>query len=277
MAVTDFPPAFTAENNDDFHYASFYLAPRRRARCRALETWRREIAQIPQTCSDRGVAHLKLGWWREELARLAGGEPRHPLAVALAAVADDLPDLLAVVGRYLEQIADGLLEPVLPTRAAVLAEIASVHGELLTADARAGGVLTDAECVTLLDLACASELAYELRGLRQHRRGGPLYLAADRLAAHGLTVDDVRHAPDSRPLAPLLREEMAAVLALLEARLTALPRALGRRHCVFGTQARLVAAAVRLTLADDCRVLERRIELLPAHKLLIAWRSRYIG
>ncbi len=277
MAVDDYTSAPTLETGDDFHYASFYLAPARRTLCRTLEAWRREVAAIPQTCSDRGVAHLKLAWWREELGRYVAGEARHPLTIALATGISDTDQLSAALERFLDAVESSLFEPVLATREAVLTAIAAQHGELLAVYAHSGKALTDADLKRLLDLAYLSELAYELRGLRQHRRGGPLYLAADALAEHGLTVDDVRSATDSRALVAVLRSEMTAVLGLLEQQLAALPRGLGRRHSVFGAQARLVAAALRLTVADDCQVLERRLELLPAHKLMLAWRSRYVG
>jgi len=59
----------------DFYYASLYLAPAERERVRVLEALRRAIGDVAGQTSDRGVAHVKLAWWQEEVERLAAGVP----------------------------------------------------------------------------------------------------------------------------------------------------------------------------------------------------------
>ena len=58
----------------------------------------RELRSIAEARIDHGVAHLKLHWWREEIQRLAQGEPRHPLTrVAFAAAPDAGPAWLSML------------------------------------------------------------------------------------------------------------------------------------------------------------------------------------
>jgi 15-cis-phytoene synthase len=60
-------------------------APQRRA-ITALTALEREIAASLRPGLDHQVAHTRLAWWREECARAAQGEPRHPLTCELGAL-----------------------------------------------------------------------------------------------------------------------------------------------------------------------------------------------
>jgi len=60
-------------------------APQRRA-LTALTALEREIAASLRPGLDHQVAHTRLAWWREECARAAQGQPRHPLTCELAAL-----------------------------------------------------------------------------------------------------------------------------------------------------------------------------------------------
>lgn len=66
-----------------------------------LEAELRAIVIAPR---DHGVAHLKLQWWRDELARLAAGAPRHPLAQALAQIAPDRTAAWPPLGDFLTSL-----------------------------------------------------------------------------------------------------------------------------------------------------------------------------
>ena len=267
-----------APPGSDFYYASLYLEPGVRQAVRTVEACRRAITDIPCSCSDRGVAHLKLAWWYEELGRLqAPAAPRHPLTQALASLAQVTPDLHAALLRLIEHCDANLHEPELPTRAAVLTAIEHVHGDILRFYLRSAGDEIPANEATLMAMACSVELAYELRGLRRHRRGGALYVSAERLSAHALRADDVRLAQRSSALGSLMQEELTQVARELHEAMCALPRKVRRRQVLPCALARMAERALQLTLADGCQVLEHRIELLPVHKLWFAWRTRYFG
>ena len=113
------PPSVTAiasAPGSDFYYASLYLPPRARSAVNILEACRRAITRIPQTCSDRGVAHTKLAWWRDEFERLGQASPRHELTRGLSPLnaADD--GLAEVFMELVEKTDASLQEPVFETR-----------------------------------------------------------------------------------------------------------------------------------------------------------------
>lgn len=58
-----------------------------RASLDALFEIEREVAAAASDGLDHSVAHAKLGWWDEELARLVQGDPRHPATRRAAAAA----------------------------------------------------------------------------------------------------------------------------------------------------------------------------------------------
>jgi 15-cis-phytoene synthase len=66
--------------------AWLYSSPRERRAIAALTALEREIAASLRPGLDHQVAHTRLAWWREECARAAQGQPRHPLTCELGAL-----------------------------------------------------------------------------------------------------------------------------------------------------------------------------------------------
>ena len=66
----------------------------------ALFSIEKEVLDTLRPTLEHTVSHAKLGWWSDELERLALGRPAHPAAVALARVAEargrSAPDLRAL-------------------------------------------------------------------------------------------------------------------------------------------------------------------------------------
>lgn len=261
----------------DFYYASLYLTPPARYAARVLEAVRRAITDIPAACTDTGVAHLKLAWWQSELQQIETGMPRHPLVQALMPLAISEPHLIGVFERMVATTVAGLHAAPLMSRAAVLQWVNTQHRELLEHYLCFGVAAHPPQRGALLEIGALLELAYALRGLRQHRRGGPLLLAGDRLSAAGLSVDAVRGAQRSSEIEPVLAGEIDWLRDELLSRCVALPRSLRRAQRLITTLAVCTVEALALTRADGCQVLEHRVELLPLRKLWLAWRVRRFG
>ena len=261
----------------DFYYASLYLAPNIRHEVNVLEACRREVARIPQTCSDRGVAHVKLAWWREEFERVSDSSPRHKITRALAALAVTNPDLIDIFATFVERVDASLSEPKLASRAAVMDAIRDLYGDIFRQYVLVSGTYDLETVARLVELACCIERAYELTNLRQHRRSGVLFLSQDVLARHRLSVDAVRQAADSSDIRELVGDELENTLQALHSAWAGLPRALRREQRLLCTLASIVQRVLQLTLDADCPVLEQRFELTPVHKLWIAWRTRVFG
>lgn len=269
--MTDPGTALAAAPGDAFYYASRYLPKSARAAVNVIEAGRREIARIPQTCSDRGVAHVKLAWWREELDRVESGEPRHEIGHALVPLARADTALLGAFVTLVDATAASLLEPPLADDAAVHAAVTAQHGPVFDAMQRVCG---GGEVATL---GALGEIAFELCAFRLHRRGGWLGVSGERLAEHGLTVDDARTSQDRARIAALLAPALEALVERIDAAVGARSRSERRAQRLFVTLARIARRTLVLTLEDGCRVLEHRVAPTPLDKLAIAWRARVAG
>ena len=64
-------------------HALLYAPPASRDRIAAAFALEAELREIAGGTLEHGVAHAKLGWWREEALRLEEGQPRHPLTRTL--------------------------------------------------------------------------------------------------------------------------------------------------------------------------------------------------
>jgi 15-cis-phytoene synthase len=261
----------------DLYYAGLYLPPAVRHEIHVLEAGRRTVARIPQNCSDRGVAHVKLAWWRDEFERLNHASPRHEITLSLAPLAKANPELADMYIELVERVAESLAEPLLHSRADVMAAIRSLYGDIFRHIVLRGGVCELDTTDRLIDLACCIERAYELNDLRQHRRGSLLFLSHDVLSRYALTVDRVRHAANSTEIHDLLIDEFDDAGQALETACTGLSRSVRRQQRMLCTLAYILRRVLQLTVDDGCRVLEQRIELTPVHKLWIAWRTRWFG
>ena len=269
--------AGTPAPGSDFYYAILYLDAATRQRVACIEACRREIARIPLTCSDRGVALVKLAWWQEDLQRLPDGSPRHEITQALApiAAADDRiqPLLCDLVGRIGAALADTRFA----TRSEVFDAFRTTHAGVLRCFIRDPAAVDEDHAQALIGLGCWIELGYELLDIRRVRQLCRLPIAGDVLERHGRARDDVRHARTSSALEPLLTAELTAVASGLGSAYAALPRRLRKQQPMLCTLAHIVKRRLRLALADGCQLLEHRIEPTPLTKLWLAWRTATFG
>ncbi len=90
------------------YYAVRFSPEDRRQRNALLFAWHALIDEIADHPVDPGVARIKLDWWRNEIATLDAGQPRHPLAVALRA--SGLPkDVVAPMQRLIDAVENTIL------------------------------------------------------------------------------------------------------------------------------------------------------------------------
>jgi len=227
-----------------------------RATLDALFEIEREVAAAASDGLDHSVAHAKLGWWDEELARLAQGDPRHPATRRAAAAAFESgrtpPDLRRLVevaridlarvafldrselDRYLDDWATALFRPLalnalgaVDARTGATERFAAVAGpavreiELLsavTAHARAGRVF-----IPLGD----PPRAYE-RWISEPLASAESAELRDRVTALRAVICDAAQSLPVETREPLAAALVWASLALRTARLTekALPQRL---------------------------------------------------
>jgi len=255
----------------DLYYAHLYLPARRRQLLALIESLRGEIARVPASCSSPEIAATKLAWWREEIARLAAGAPRHALTTALHALMHEVPTLPDATLALVDGIASLLDTVRFATRDERFAAFDAAHGPLWQLVNAQCAMLDGAAAATARRLGSRIEEAYALRDTRRYVGGGAALLAQD----------SVQQAEASAAGGPLDDGEWyARVLALdIEESIAALRRELAalreRRHLrPLATLARLACATLEEVHADGSRVWERRTELTPLRKLWLAWRER---
>jgi phytoene synthase len=255
----------------DLYYAQLYLPPRRRQLLALTESLRGEIARVPASCSSPEIAATKLAWWREEIARLAGGAPRHALTTSLHARMDEVPSLPDAALALVDGIASLLDTVRFATRDERFAAFDAAHGPLWQLVNAQCAMLDAAAAATARRLGSRIEEAYALRDTRRYVAGGAALLAQD----------SVRQAESATTNGPLDDGDWyARVLALdIEHAIAALRRELAalrerRRLRPLATLARLACATLEEVQADGSRVWDRRVELTPLRKLWLAWRER---
>jgi phytoene synthase len=103
-------------SGSSFHQAFRLLPDERR---RSLEALYAYCRVVDDAADDGGDARTQVAWWREELDRVLGGRPTHPVGIALA----DTLERFAVPSQHLVEILDGMAMDLEPQRFATFAEL----------------------------------------------------------------------------------------------------------------------------------------------------------
>ena len=246
------PEQYAPSAPEDLHYATLYEQPAQRQRVQALFRLKELVDGVPLEVSDSGVAAVKLAWWRDEVERLASGQPRHPLTTWLLAADGRAAGtaLAPYVGLLLERIQ----APAPPSVEILAARLAHALEPLLAhylsslARERAGAGALSAPLAT-------AQLSWELlRSGMTARSGLRLVPGSD----HG-------------------REPTPADLAeRLTAELEAVPRRMRRQARTPITLARITRFNLGEAGSTE-RLRHERPEPVPLMKLTIALRTRICG
>lgn len=265
------------------HYAALLMPSRqRRAGFALLRLWL-NVASIPMSISDPGVAETKLRWWAQEWARATDGTAQHPqivsLAEALRTTATPWPDAdlwhsqieawvqLAHQNRWLNQDAlDQHLNDSTGKAARMAALVLGARSEAAQAAAHRLGV--------------GLRRAHLLARLGQDARAGWIMVGIDRLQHHDVKAHQIskpgRPAPDGfdalvKEMATAahtdLRNGWSAVQALTASERRALLPLLALARCAS-------VLLQEITRSGDA-VLHQRLVLTPARKSWLCWQTRW--
>jgi 15-cis-phytoene synthase len=262
-----------AASGSSFYYSFLFLPAERRRAIMALYAFCREVDDVVDECNDPAIAATKLAWWRQEIARVAGGQPQHPVGLALQAAAArfDLPP------EQLLEIIDGMEMDLQQSRyldfkglSLYCYRVASVVGLL------AAGIFGYGDRQTQKyahDLGMAFQLTNIVRDIGEDARRGRIYIPMDELKRFDVPAADILNARYSDNFRELMKFQVERAEKYYAQALAQLP-AVDRRSQRPG----LVMAAIYRTLLDeirreDYRVLHQRIALTPVRKLWIAWKT----
>jgi len=218
-------PAGTAR-----YWSWLFAAPESRAPLLGVYALLAEWTALMDPANDAGAARIKLSWWQEEMRRLTGGAPIHPIGAYLKS----LPRAAQVDFAPLEQsvaAAAAEVNGVPLERAAELAPHAhALRGiPLVVASRLAGGDFDEAALSQSAGaLAVAGYLSGSLADYRRAARVGRVPFAVDELLSSGIENADLAADPP-----PALLENYLGVLrerALLAFDLAARALPLGQRR-----------------------------------------------
>lgn len=247
------------------YFGVLFLPRAQRTALAPLYAFWEEVREIRDECSDADVARVKLAWWHEELHETFGGNPRHPVTVALfpalrARRLSSQPffEIIEALGRPIVQpeftgYAD-LLDYARRGRGA-LEELAAQIG----ADAPVAGVVRE--------LGARLEIAALLRRAGADAQRGRCYLPQEDCTRFGIGVSDLSGATTKAQA--LLRFEADRLERDVRENLTES----AERQTALAIAAQLALATLKRIRVNPEQALRTGVSLTPLRQLWIAWRT----
>ncbi len=262
-----------ATSGSSFYYSFLFLPAERRRAIMALYAFCREVDDVVDECQDVSLASTKLAWWRQEIGRVAEGQPQHPVGLALKAASArcNLP------GEQLLEIIDGMEMDLQQSRyldfkglSLYCYRVASVVG-LLAAEIFG---YTDRQTQKYAhDLGRAFQLTNIIRDIGEDARRGRIYIPMDELKQFNVPAADILNGKYSDNFTALMQFQYERAAHYYEQAFAQLP-AIDRKNQRPGL---IMAAIYRTLLAEikdeNFRVLHQRISLPPMRKLWLAAKT----
>jgi phytoene synthase len=275
MSPDAYCEAKAAQSGSSFYYSFRFLPPKRRRAITALYAFCREVDDVVDEVADPGVARLKLAWWRNEIAAVFGGEPQHPVALAL------VPTVAAFNLRqeHLQAVIDGMTMDLDQNRYRDFATLERycdrVAGVVGLMSAEIFGYEQPATRDYARTLGIAFQLTNIIRDVGEDASRGRIYLPQDELARHGVTAADLFGRRVTPAFTALMTVQVARARAFYARALAALPKSDRRAQRPGLIMAAIYQALLRAIERDGFRVLDRRISLSPLAKAWIAWKTSW--
>jgi phytoene synthase len=262
-----------APPGSSLHYALLFASNDAAPGLLAVNALHAEISTIADDCSEPGVAAVKLNWWAEELERLRGGQPRHPVSQAMAeAISTHELDPHA-----LDELVSGARMDLEYGTYPSFRELTVYCHRLGVTPAQLAvqicGHDTPGSLAVAHDLGMGLQLVRMLRRLPRHLASGRVYFPEDELEEAGVDRERLVAGHTDETLMPVLAQHASRARAFLDS----------ADERVAGTdrerlQPLLVTAALYRRLldtieADGFPLLQRHHHLTPIRKLGLAWRT----
>ena len=266
-----------ARSGSSFYYAFLFLPPPRRAAITAFYAFCREVDDVVDEVSDLGVAAMKLGWWRSEIAASFGGAPSHPAMKALMPHTAEY----RIEPRHLLAVVDGCEMDIQQSRYLDFASlmrychlVAGVVGEV---SSNIFGRTQASTVVYAHTLGLAMQLTNIIRDVGDDARRGRIYLPVAELQQFDVKAQEVLDRSYSERFTALMRFQAARAHRLYEEAYAKLPEADRRAQKPGIMMGNIYRTLLREIEADDFQVLHQRVSLTPLRKLWIAMRTNWRG
>lgn len=274
MTPYDYCVQKAAQTGSAHHYSFMFLSPERRRAITALSAFCREVDQAVNQPSDPEVARTKLGWWRNETARLFAGAPQHPVARALQPALEQF----AIGEQHLVDIMNGREQDLDQPRYGNFDSLEKYCNGIADTGARLAaricGVKDDRTLEHASKLGLAIALSELLINQGEDARRNRITVPMDELKQFDVPAADILNRRTSENFRNLMSFQATRAEKLIQDALRILP-AEDRRAQLPG----LIMAGIYRALLDEIRrggfaVLTHRTTLTPVRMLWIAWRTR---
>lgn len=259
-----------AKSGSSFYYSFMFLPAERRQAITALYAFCREVDDVVDECHDLSLAQTKLEWWRQEVGRVYGGTPTHPVGHALK----DVLQRFRLPQEQLLEIIDGMAMDLSQTRyldfkglQLYCYRVASVVGLLA---AEIFGYQDRQTLKYAHDLGIAFQLTNIIRDVGEDARRGRIYLPIEDLQRFNVPAKDIleaRYSDAFRALMAFQAERAEKFYDQAFAQLPAVDRKAQRPGLVM---AAIYRTLLREIAADGFKVLDRRTSLTPLRKVWLA-------
>ena len=259
-----------AKSGSSFYYSFMFLPAERRQAITALYAFCREVDDVVDECHDLSLAQTKLEWWRQEVGRIYGGAPTHPVGLALK----DVLKGFRLPQEQLLEIIDGMAMDLSQTRyldfkglQLYCYRVASVVGLLA---AEIFGYQDRQTLKYAHDLGLAFQLTNIIRDVGEDARRGRIYLPIEDLQRFKVPAKDLleaRYSDAFRELMAFQAERAEKFYDQAFAQLPAIDRKAQRPGLVM---AAIYRTLLREIARDGFLVLDRRTSLTPLRKVWLA-------
>jgi phytoene synthase len=275
MSPDEYCAAKAAPLGSSLSYALRVLPEAKRRPALAVHAFCREVREVAREVADPGVARVKLGWWRAEVAAAFEGSPHHPVAQALAPAIGAFGLPREPFEALIDGIAFDLERPLYAGFGELEEHCRRIAGSvwLLCAQicAHAGAPPRD----YAYELGVALQLTAIIRKLGADVRQGRLYVPQSELARFGVEAHELlrsRAPPTFTALMAHLAGHARSRYAGALARLSAPDRRAQRPGLIMAALGKAVLVEIE---RDGFRVLDHRLALTPAVKAWIALKAAW--
>jgi len=261
------------KSGSSFYYSFRFLSADKRRAITALYAFCREVDDVVDECSDAGVARTTLSWWRGEVAKIYGGKPQHPVAVALVPIVRQFH----LSEEHLMEIIDGMEMDLEHTRypdfkslQLYCYRVASVVG-LLSAEIFG---YTDRQTLKYAhDLGIAFQLTNIIRDVGEDARRNRIYLPQDELAQFGVSEADILNSNETDSFQKLMAYQIERAQRYYRQAIAHLPAADRKTQVTGLIMAEIYRATLDEVVASGCHVLKERVSLTARYKLWLALKA----
>ncbi len=262
-----------AASGSSFYYSFLFLPPERRRAITALYAFCREVDDVVDESSDAQLAATKLAWWRQEIAGLYAGNPRHPVTRALAAHLKSF----SLEQESLQEIISGMEMDLTQTRyldwkglERYCHRVAGVVGLLA---ARIFGYQEARTLEYAHALGIAFQLTNIIRDVGEDARKNRIYLPVEDLQKFAVPAADILGMRQTDAFRTLMQFQAERARSHYEAAFRALPATDRKAQRPGLIMAAIYRALLEEIERDGFTVLTRRTSLTPLRKFWIAWKT----